>query len=432
MKVVVLLLFVVLMALASCAPIPAALPTPAGVTSTDAPPAAEPVVTSTLPPGTATGEPAVMPTETVPTAPTVTLEGTPTPPAATTVTPNGASAEPTVAPGFATYRDPAAGFAIDYPENWPAVAPPLESRAAAQAYTASIRSDPQSSSQPGGEPLPPGETGIDVTVVRTRATSVEEALAERRAEILSSELGVTVTEEFEVELTGGLRAVRRQLETAQAGTVAELTTYLNGNRVMVHGMGNLDPFDLIARSLRPIAQGGSGVSPAVPVTTPGAEATYTEPELGFAFALPAEWRLCQDSGVSRLFCRRETTGGPAFPVFYVTLLAPGFTNEDAAAYNFISEEDVAALAALGVGQSYATEALPEYSTFTRLPDAVVDERPAVVVENVKVWEGGPDTKDRRAFVKTDTGTYMLGTYYRTAEELAEFERVLGSVTITAR
>ena len=144
-----------------------------------------------------------------------------------------------------------------------------------------------------------------MTVVRTQATTLEEALAERRAEILNSELGVTITSEFEVELPSGLRAVRRQLETAQAGTVAELTTFLRGNRIMVTGMGNLDQFDAIARTLRPIDVEPSGTGTPTAVGTPVAGMPYTDAAFGFSVVVPAEWELCQDSGLSRLFCRKQ-------------------------------------------------------------------------------------------------------------------------------
>jgi hypothetical protein len=338
-----------------------------------------------------------------------------------------------VPPGFTTHSDPVAGFAIDYPAEWFITVPPVESRPNAQAYTASLRSISPVSARPRGEPFPPDETGIDVTVWRTKATSFDEAVQERRTEIQNSELGTQITSEEFWTLSGGLPAVRWQLETAQAGTVAEVMTLLNGNRIMVDGMGNLAPFDAIARSLRPIAQGGSGVAPAIPVSTPGAGTTYPYAALGVSLVIPAEWELCTNTDLSRLFCRKQAElGGPAFPRFYLTVLPSGFTNEDASAYNFISEDVVKAVMGLPVGQSLATNALPEYSTFTRLPDTTVGDLPAVVIENARVWEGGPNTKDRRVLVKVGAAIYMLGTYYETTDELAEFEQALAGVTITAR
>ena len=165
---------------------------------------------------------------------------------------------------------------------------------------------------------------------------------------------------------------------------------------------------------------------------PAGWSTYTDAALGASLAVPLEWEVCQNTGWSRLFCLKQAAaGGPAFPRFYVTVLPQGFTNADASAYNFISEEHVKALMALPVGSSRATNDLPAYSTFTRLSDTTVSGLPGVVIENPKVWEGGTSTRDRRVLVRVGTSTYMLGTYYETPAQLEEFERVLGGVRISA-
>ncbi len=166
------------------------------------------------------------------------------------------------------------------------------------------------------------------------------------------------------------------------------------------------------------------VAPAT--AAPAGGQTYTDGQLGFSLAVPSEWELCQNTGWSRLFCRKQAAAaGPAFPRFYVTALPPGFTNADASAYNFISEEHVKAFMALPANQSFTTDGTPGYSTFTRLPDTTVDGLPGVVIENSRVWEGNANTRDRRVLVKAATATYMFGTYYVTAAEFEEFERGAG-------
>jgi hypothetical protein len=169
-----------------------------------------------------------------------------------------------------------------------------------------------------------------------------------------------------------------------------------------------------------------------PPAAPAGWSTYSDAALGVSLAIPPEWELCQNTGQSRLFCLKQAEPtGPAFPRFYVTVLPQGFTNADASAYNFISEEHVKALMALPVGSSRATNDLPAYSTFTRLADTTVNDLPAVTIENSKVWEGGPDTKDRRALVTVGTSVYMFGTYYETPAQIEAFGRVLGGVRIAA-
>ena len=49
-----------------------------------------------------------------------------------------------------------------------------------------------------------------------------------------------------------------------------------------------------------------------------------------------------------------------------------------------------------------------------------------MIENHKVWEGERGTRDRRVLLSRGAGTYMLGTYYETPEELGVFEQVLAT------
>jgi hypothetical protein len=125
-----------------------------------------------------------------------------------------------------------------------------------------------------------------------------------------------------------------------------------------------------------------------------------------------------------VFCGGEDTGGPSFPVFFITVIPSGFDNADASAYNFLQEEALQELVNLEVGSSMATEAIPEYYTFTRLPDLTIGGEDFVLVENTRVWEAPAGVKDRRALLAAGGNLYMLGTYYETVEELETFETVL--------
>jgi hypothetical protein len=106
------------------------------------------------------------------------------------------------------------------------------------------------------------------------------------------------------------------------------------------------------------------------------------------------------------------------------VIPSGFDNADASAYNFLREDALQGLMSMEVGSSKAAEAIPEYSTFTRLPDLSTGGQNFVVIENSRVWEAPAGVKDRRALLAAGGKIYMLGTYYETAEELAAFEAVL--------
>jgi hypothetical protein len=153
---------------------------------------------------------------------------------------------------------------------------------------------------------------------------------------------------------------------------------------------------------------------------------YTDSALGFSVSHPPDWETCTDTGRSLLFCA-PPVGGPSFPTFYVTVIPPGFTNDDASAYNFVAEATVQAFEAQPVGGSHTTgDPAPEFSVYTRLPDVVIGGEAGVVVENVRVWEGEPGTVDRRAFVHHGENLYMIGAYYSTPEELEIFQTIFAT------
>jgi len=81
-----------------------------------------------------------------------------------------------------------------------------------------------------------------------------------------------------------------------------------------------------------------------------------------------------------------------------------------------------------VGEALALDPNTEFSTYTRLTDMPVAGEMGAVIENTRVWEGGPETKDRRVLVRHGTATYMLGVYYEKAEELEAFHAILASLT----
>lgn len=153
---------------------------------------------------------------------------------------------------------------------------------------------------------------------------------------------------------------------------------------------------------------------------------------GYSMVLPREWEACATTEYSRLFCAPQTgPTGPGFPAFYVSVIPAGFTNDDASVYNFLPEEIVRRFLALPVGETLAAgEPNSEYSTFTRLPDATIAGEAWVVIENGRVWEGGPDTKDRRLMMAHGDLTYLVGAYYKTRSELDGLEAILATLVFT--
>lgn len=155
---------------------------------------------------------------------------------------------------------------------------------------------------------------------------------------------------------------------------------------------------------------------------------YSDEVFGFFFAHPMTWEGPQNTEQSRLFyLKQDEPAGPAFPVFYVTVVPEGYTNADFEAYNFWSAEEVAAALALEPGASGPVHGAEGYDIYTRLSDVTTAAGlTGAVLESARVWEGGPDTRDRRVLLTHEGTLYMLGTYYTTPEELQVFEQVVAS------
>lgn len=174
-----------------------------------------------------------------------------------------------------------------------------------------------------------------------------------------------------------------------------------------------------------------------PTVAPGFVSDADE-ALGVQFTRPASWEQCQVTALSRLYCVAvpPTENPVAPPAFYITLLPPGFMNEDASAYNWWSPDELAAAFAAAVGEQFTSPRAPtgyeQYHRYARLADVTVDGLSAIVVENERPWGIAAGTKDRRVLVRLGAGALVLGTYYTTDSELLIFEEVVAAFRIGTR
>ena len=161
-----------------------------------------------------------------------------------------------------------------------------------------------------------------------------------------------------------------------------------------------------------------------PATAPAGWQQYSDPILQFSMSHPADWQVCSSLEISTVFCGSQAEGA-SFPTFYVTLIE---LNDLREGYNVLEQDVIQSLAQLDVGQTFTTgDPAPEFSTFTRLPDVQVGGETGIMIENARVWEGNPETKDRRVFVRRGETWFMIGTYYESPEALATFQSVLDSL-----
>jgi hypothetical protein len=152
----------------------------------------------------------------------------------------------------------------------------------------------------------------------------------------------------------------------------------------------------------------------------------------YSLAYPTDWKIGQETKYSRVFSQIQKEPawmeGTALRL-YVSAVPQDYTNQEFEVYNFYPIESIREFMAIPVGDSKLKvpgSSLPDYFTYTRLPDRIVAGWNALVIENPKVWEAPSGTKDRVVFIVTESTTYILGMYYDTPEQLAMFEQVLDS------
>jgi hypothetical protein len=162
------------------------------------------------------------------------------------------------------------------------------------------------------------------------------------------------------------------------------------------------------------------------------EITFSQ---GYSLAYPPEWAQCQVTRYSLSFCQVQEDpawNGPPLRL-YVSVFPRDHANADFEVYNFITAESIREFIALPVGGSRLREPnvmAPDYFTYTRLPDRMVAGLSTAMIENSRVWEAPPGTKERVVFIVTEDTTYILGLYYEAPEQLAMFEQVLDSFRIS--
>jgi hypothetical protein len=176
------------------------------------------------------------------------------------------------------------------------------------------------------------------------------------------------------------------------------------------------------------------VLPPAEVQVPQGWLSITNSSSGYSLAYPPEWEICTEQQHSLILCESQAEPSEmGLPLrMYISVFPHNYSNADSDVYNFFPLETIQAFASLAVGQSalkYPGGILPEYMTFTRLPDVPLDGGLALPVESSKVWEFPPETRERVVILDSPETTYIFGMYYQAPEQLELFEQVLGNVKI---
>ena len=152
-------------------------------------------------------------------------------------------------PLISTYRDETGGFEMDYPASWSVVDVTPEAKEQSSSYSITLMSwTPQ---EPGSQGIPEGGSKIDVSVTKGTGASLEGAIGSRREELAAGDSAAQITFEEPWNLPGGLAGIHLTVQSSQGETVHELVTAINGNRIVLSGLGDAGIFEQIAMTLRP-------------------------------------------------------------------------------------------------------------------------------------------------------------------------------------
>lgn len=147
-----------------------------------------------------------------------------------------------------TYRNTQLGFAIDYPEGWTLIDVNPEIMASGQPYTATLLS-PQPAG--GGSELAAGASKMDITIIPGGAASLDAAAAQQRAAIEGASPPGQITAENRLTLAANLPALRWEITSPGSASVLFIAV-INGNVVLLNGIGDKELFDVMVLTLRPL------------------------------------------------------------------------------------------------------------------------------------------------------------------------------------
>lgn len=144
------------------------------------------------------------------------------------------------------YQDARAGFALDYPGGWVLQDLDAASKQTAEGYSVSLGS--WEGYGKGGQPIPAGETKIDIEVTSLKGMTAVQALAARAAEIEQGMPSGSIQSREPWTLANNLPAERWHVKTDYE-EIDVLIAGTQGYAVTLFGIGDGQAFDAIAHSL---------------------------------------------------------------------------------------------------------------------------------------------------------------------------------------
>jgi hypothetical protein len=163
--------------------------------------------------------------------------------------------------------------------------------------------------------------------------------------------------------------------------------------------------------------------------------TYINTKYKYSIKYPSNFEGSDKTGNAISNDFGAPSEGSSFPSLYISVIPdPSKNVPTSSIYNYLLPSFIDSFSSLAPGEikpeQSGTGNYQEYFTFKKLMDTVTNNQSATTIENNKVWEGDQGLIDRRVFIKKGSDYYQLGAYYKTSEELANFETFLDSFKFT--
>jgi hypothetical protein len=145
--------------------------------------------------------------------------------------------------------------------------------------------------------------------------------------------------------------------------------------------------------------------------------TYTNKGLRYSVSYPDYLKFSETKYSTVFVPRNNNSGSEEFPHLYISIIPDSYKNTNEI-YNYMSLDSINKIFLINNGESIEVQSWPyaEYSTFMKLATIRVLGADAVVVENRNVLKGDGRV-NRRILLRNGSNTILIGSYYKSQEEL---------------
>lgn len=152
--------------------------------------------------------------------------------------------------------------------------------------------------------------------------------------------------------------------------------------------------------------------------------TYKNNRFKYSVQYPSNLKFSETKYSTVFVAKNSNADADEFPFYYVSII-PQEIDEKSEIYNYMPDELVNKFFSMSDKQSFETQSWPyaEYSTFKKLAMIPLFDTNAVVIENTNVLKGDGRI-NRRILFKKGSSTIIIGSFYKTQQELDLFRRFL--------